>query len=221
MNYPYNPSYITLQPSPSSSASMIRSSPSPPPSSNSFHNYHSPIPIPVSPPSSSSSSHSNNHHGNYFQQQRQTYPTSSPYNRHQSSPEPSPSSSKTRLPPITSSFTNGYASPAASSYSSEPGSRDEIDESGGNGFHGQQEQQHVNLPGVNGIMLRGDGMQLDKHSPKMDNRAEWDYRRKWNMRDFTLVQTVGMCLTNSMSLMFFRNGNLWKGVFSEVCFTKP
>lgn len=202
MSYPYSPSYTTLQPSPSPSAPMTRTSPSPPPPSNSFHNYLPPLPIPVSPSSSHSNNHyhhshnNNNHHhhnANHFQQ-RQTYPTSSPYNRHEPSPDPSPSS-KSRLPPITASFTNGYASPATSSYSSEPGSRDEIEDSpggfGGSGFQGQ----HVNLPGVDGIMLRGDGMQLDNQSPRNDNRDR-DHNRRWNMRDFTLVQTVGMCSKN-------------------------
>src|SRR5436305_5028057 len=114
----YGPSYTTLQSSPSPSAPLIKSSPSPPPS-NSYH-YLPPLPI----PSPTSSFNSNNQHNNHFQ--RQNFPTSAPYQLHQSSPDPSPSS-KSRLPPITSSFTNGYASPAASSYSSEPASRDEID----------------------------------------------------------------------------------------------
>jgi hypothetical protein len=203
MSYPHSPSYTTVQPSPSPSAPMTRSSPSPPPPSNSFHNYLPSLPIPVSPSSSHSNNHhhhnynNNNHHHNtnHFQQ-RQTYPTSSPYNRHDPSPDPSPSS-KSRLPPITSSFTNGYASPATSSYSSEPGSRDEIEDLsgsfGGSGFQGQ----HVNLPGVDGIMLRGDGMQLDNHGPRNDNRDR-DYNRRWNMRDFTLVQTVGMYSKNTL-----------------------
>ena len=178
MNYPYSSSYTTLQPSPSPSDIMTRSSPSPPPSNSSFHPYLPPLPIPVN-----SHSHNGNHY-NHFQ--RQSYPTSSPNHRHQSSPDPSPSS-KSRLPPITSSFTNGYASPATSSYSSEPGSRDEIDltEPGGsNSIHG-----HVNLPGVDGIMLRGDGMYL---GPRGNEHRDRDYHRRWNMRDFTLVQTVGI-----------------------------
>jgi hypothetical protein len=182
MNYPYSSSYTSLQPSPSPSDIMTTSSPSPPPSNSSFHPY-LPLPIPVS-----SSSHS--HNGNQYNHfQRQSYPTSTPYHRHQSSPDPSPSS-KGRLPPITSSFTNGYASPATSSYSSEPGSRDEIDltEPGGsNSIHG-----HVNLPGVDGIMLRGDGMFLDSPGPRGNEHRDREYHRRWNMRDFTLVQTVGM-----------------------------
>jgi hypothetical protein len=56
---------------------------------------------------------------------------------------------------------------------------------GGSSFHGG----HVNLPGVDGIMLRGDnGMHIDDHN----SRNEDDYHRPWNMKDFALVQTVGM-----------------------------
>lgn len=177
MSRPYSPSY-TLQHTPSPSEPTNRSSPSPPPS-NSFHY----LPLPIPSPSSY-----NNSRQSHFQ--RQGYPTSSPYAQYQSSPDPSPSSIS-RLPSITASFTNGYASPATSSYSSEPGSRDEMDlmepgSLGGSVFNG-----HVNLPGVDGIMLRGDGMHLDNHSPRHDNRDR-EYRRRWNMRDFTLVQTVGM-----------------------------
>lgn len=113
MSRPYNPSY-TLQNIPSPSELATRSSPSPPPS-KSFH--YLPLPIP------SPSSYNNSRQGHF---QRQGYPTSSPYTQYQTSPDPSPTS-VSRLPSITASFTNGYASPAASSYSSEPGSRDEID----------------------------------------------------------------------------------------------
>src|SRR5438046_4525611 len=101
MNYPYSPSYITLQHSPSLSEPMMGSSPSPPPSNSSFHHYLPPFPIPVN--SSSSQSYNGNHYDPFH---RQSYPTSSPYHRHQSSPDTSPSSTG-RLPPITSSFTNG------------------------------------------------------------------------------------------------------------------
>ena len=183
MNYPYSPSYTPLQTSPSPSEPMTRSSPSPPPFNSSFHHYLPPLPIPVN----SSSQSVNGNHYNHFQ--RQSYPTSSPYYRHQSSPDPSPSS-KSRLPPITSSFTNGYASPATSTYSSEPGSRDEIDLTEPGGSHNMH--GHVNLPGVDGIMLRGDGMHLDKPSPRGNDHRDREYHRRWNMRDFTLVQTVGM-----------------------------
>ena len=55
---------------------------------------------------------------------------------------------------------------------------------GGSNFH-----PHGNLPGVDGIMSRGEGMHLDKQSSRNDNREK---RRRWNMRDFNLIQTVGM-----------------------------
>src|SRR5271155_1300049 len=183
MSYAYSGGhpYPLLQSSPaqSSSESINRATPSPPPSKNSYQ-YLPPLPIP-SPSSYNNHNHTNgnnNHHhknnnnnnNNHFH--RHPYPTSSPYGRpQQTSPDPSPSS-KSRLPPITSSFTNGYASPATSSYSSEPGSRDEIDmmepgSLGGSTFHG-----HVNLPGVDGIMLRGDGMHVDHHGPRNDTRDQ-------------------------------------------------
>lgn len=57
---------------------------------------------------------------------------------------------------------------------------------GGSNF--QHHGGHVNLPGVDGIMLRGDGMHIDDHN---SGNAE-EYHRLWNMKDFTLVQTVGM-----------------------------
>jgi hypothetical protein len=94
----YSPSY-TLQPSPPPSESIARSSPSPPPANSGLHL--PPLPIPPS----------FNNHKNSFS--RQGYPTSSPHPPQQSSPEPSPGS-KIRLPPPTSLFTNGYASPAMS-----------------------------------------------------------------------------------------------------------
>jgi hypothetical protein len=56
-------------------------------------------------------------------------------------------------------------------------------------FHGQ----HVSLPGVDDMLSRGNnGMILDSTpSPRHEDR-DWDGQRGWNMRDFTLIQTVGM-----------------------------
>ena len=187
----YNPSY-PLQPSPAPSEPSTRSTPSPPPSESSFQY------LPLLP-------FNNNHHPSNNHLQRQVYPTSSPYQHQQhSAPDPSPSLSKIRLPPPTptSYFTNGYASPAASSYSSsEPGSRDEIDlmepgTLGGSSFHGGQHP-----PGIDGMIFRGDGMQLEKHSPRSDSRdRDRHHRKRWNMRDFNLVQTVGMSSPNRYKL---------------------
>jgi len=59
----------------------------------------------------------------------------------------------------------------------------------------QQHGGHVNLPGVDGILLRGDGMLIDDHH----SQDEDEYHRPWNMKDFTLVQTVGICLPLSPS----------------------
>jgi hypothetical protein len=193
----YQPSY-TLQPSPEP---ITRSTPSPPPSDTAYP-YLPPLPI---PPISSFNNHNHSPNNNHFQ--RQIYPTSTPYQPHHqqqhTSPDPTPSLSKLRLPPPptpTSYFPNGYASPTTSSYSSsEPGSRDEIDlmepgSLGGSHFH-TGGQAMTSTSGVDGMIFRGDGIHLDKHSPRNDTR-ERDHnhhpRKRWNMRDFTLVQTVGM-----------------------------
>jgi hypothetical protein len=183
MNYSsYNPSY-TLHPPPSPSELVItRSTPSPPPiHSSSLHSFLPPLPVPASSLYNNTSTPNNTHHSHL---QRHQYPTSSPYQQqhHQSTPD---LSAKSRHP--TSSFTNGYASPATSSYSSEPASRDEIElmdpgSLGGSTFHG-----HANLPGIDGIISRGDGIYLDH--PRNESRL-----KRWNMRDFNLVQTVGISL---------------------------
>jgi hypothetical protein len=167
----YNPSY-TLQPSSSPSEPLTKLTESPPPA-NAHHHHLPPLPIPAS---------FNNHKNSY---PRQGYPTSSPYQ--QSSPE-SPST-KIRLPPPTSLFTNGYASPALSSYSSEPGSRDEMEMTDSETMGGSLRPGI--FPGVDS-MLR-DGMQLEKHSPRGDYR-EHEWHRRWSMRDFNLVQTVGISI---------------------------
>lgn len=178
----YNPSY-TLR----SSLSPSEPSPTttPPPAPSDSYGYLPPLPIP--PIFNHSHRPSNNH------SQRQIYPTSSPY---QPSPDPSPALHKLKLPPPTptSYFTNGYASPATSGYSSsEPGSRDEIDmmeagSLGGSGYHGGH---GLSQPGIDGMIFRGDGMHVDKHTPRKESRDR-DTRKRWNMRDFTLMQTVGV-----------------------------
>lgn len=191
----YQPSY-TLQPSPDA---ITRSTPSPPPSDTVAYNSYL-------PPISSFNNPSPNNNNHY---QRQLYPTSSPYQPHpypqqqslqHTSPDPTPPLSKLRLPPPTptSYFPNGYASPATSSYSSsEPGSRDEIDlmepgSLGGSHFHTGGHAIHSSS-GVDGMIFRGDGTHLDKHTSRNDSRErEHHQRKRWNMRDFTLVQTVGM-----------------------------
>ena len=219
------PSALSLGPK-TSSAGVPRASPSPPsssPSSASFHYLPPPLPIPDDHASRTLHNHHHNHHSPHHhhlhtnnspsphrqqqqqqqQQPRHMYPTSSPFHRFDVSPDPSPPSHGNRLPPITSSFTNGYASPAASTHSSEPGSRDELDVVMGDlsapspgtnthnnpNFHGQ----HVSLPGVDDMLSRGNnGMILDgTPSPRHEDR-DWEGRRGWNMRDFTLIQTVGM-----------------------------
>ena len=177
----YNPSY-TLQPSPSPSESVPTSSASP--AHSDTYGYLPPLPIPPI--------FNHSHHLAQNPNQRQIYPTSSPY---QPSPDPTPPLSKLRLPPPapTSFFTNGYASPATSGYSSsEPGSRDEIDmmeagSLGGSGYHGGH---GLNQPGIDGMMFRGDGIRVEKQSSRKENRDQ-DTRKRWNMRDFTLMQTVG------------------------------
>lgn len=184
MSYPQSPSY-TLQPSsPSHSLDSTSNTPSPPPpqqqSSQPSRPYLPPLPIPTN------SSYSNSHH-NHFQ--RPMYPTSSPY-QHQS-PEPSPHS-KSHYQHPTSQFTNGYASPATSTYSSEPGSRDEIDMMDSGSLGGSTFHAHGNLPGIDGLFRSDQGVHLEKYnSPRHDDR-EREYRRRWNMSDFQLIQTVGM-----------------------------
>lgn len=80
----------------------------------------------------------------------------------------------------------------------------------------------MNLPGVDGIMLRGDGMFLDNPGPRGNEHRDREYHRRWNMRDFTLVQTVGMStLTPFYMIDWFRNGDFWQGIFSEVRDTNP
>lgn len=192
----YSPSY-TLQPSPPPSDSIAESSPSPPPANSGLHL--PPLPIPPS----------FNNHKNSFS--RQGYPTSSPHPPpQQSSPEPNPGS-KIRLPPPTSLFINGYASPAMSTYSSEPGSRDELElmepASLGASFH-----EPGGFPGVD-VMLR-EGMQLDTQSPRNENR-EHEFHRRWSMRDFNLVQTVGTQLY--VMTLTFRNGDVWSCILGSIC----
>jgi hypothetical protein len=171
-----NYSYYTSYSVPSPSPDPLqRSSPSPPPSTG----YHLPLPVP-----------SSFSHGSFS---RSNFPTSCPDN-----PRYLPA-----VPP-TASFTSGYASPAASSYSSEPASRDELEMMepalGGSNF------PHVTLPGVDGIMA--EGMHLD--NPRNDTLRDREYRRGWNMTDFVLVQTVG---TTSR---FFPNVLLGTGTFGRV-----
>lgn len=194
MNCNSNPSY-TLHPSPSPSEPPLndRSSPSPP-LKESFRTYLPPIRIP--------NSHNNNHNNNDFQ--RQPYPKSSPYNHpaHASS-DPNPMS-RIRLPPLspTSYFPNGYASPATSSYSSDPGSRDEIDmmepgSLGGSNFHGHSSSSSPLQPGVDGMIMRGEsGMHIDRYeiSRTLESPREKEIRKRWSMKDFTLIQTVGLIL---------------------------
>jgi hypothetical protein len=171
----YSPSY-TLRNTPSPSDSAPRSTPSPLiPSSTPYHLQLPPIPSPssfnssYSPFSSSPKSHI----------PRSIVPTSCPdsYGA-RFLPGPTPSA--------TASFTSGYASPATSIYSSEPGSQDELDmiePPFGSHFH-----SHVSLPGIDDIM--SEDMLLDRH--QNDSLREREFRRGWNMRDFVLVQTVGM-----------------------------
>jgi len=182
-NYPHSPSYTLHPSSPSQSDPITRNTPSPPPQQPS-HSYLPPLPIPIH-----SSSSYNGAHQNHFQ--RQMYPTSSPYQPHQSSPDPSPHS-KSRFPHPTSSFTNGYASPATSAYSSEPGSRDEIDMMEPGTLGGSNFLPHGNLPGVDGLFRTEHGMYLDKHINSRHENRDGHCRRGWNMRDFQLIQTVGM-----------------------------
>ena len=223
MSYAYASLTATLPPS--SSASMVRASPLPP-SPSSPGTFHYLPPLPISPSSADEQNartlHNQFHHHRLHrdhhpqnshsqapqrkqppqeqQPQRHMYPTSSPFHRYDISPDPNPPSA-IRLPPITSSFTDGYASPAASNHSSDPPSRDELDvvmddpnspsgmssSNNNNNFHGQ----HVSLPGVDGMLSRGNGMILDGiPSPRHENR-DWDSRERWNMRHFTLIQTVG------------------------------
>ena len=183
MNYSsYNPSYSLHSGTPEP---LARSTPSPPPPSNS-HRYLPSLPIPLSsspaPYNNSSNNLSNNSQSNQFQ--RQIYPTSSPYPQaYQYSPDPSPNSTSSRLPRPTF-FTDGYASPATSSYSSEPGSRDEIDlmepgTLGGSPFHGT-----ATLPGVDAMFRHG---YFDKHVTRSENPDN----RRLNMKEVQLVQTVG------------------------------
>jgi hypothetical protein len=222
----------------------------PPPQSTALH-FLPPLPIPPPSPVDEHTPHHHNHFSNHSQNshshsshrpqqqhyekqqqqqqqpQRHMYPTSSPSHRLDISPDPSLPSA-TRLPPITASFTSGYASPASSSHSSEQSSRDELDIVMGdpnapsgmssnmsghnnNNFHGQ----HVSLPGVDGMLSRGNGMLLDSTpSPRHKNR-DWETPRRWNMRDFVLIQTVGrlpfFALTDhgADDLLPYRHGDLW------------
>lgn len=70
----------------------------------------------------------------------------------------------------------------------------------------------MNLPGVDGIMLRGDGMHIDGPN----SRNEEEQHRLWNMKDFTLVQTVGIFsppwkIGKNVDPCR-RDGNLWKSI---------
>jgi hypothetical protein len=219
----YNPSYTLQQPtpSPSSEPALSRSTPTPP---TPLSGEHSSLPFHL-PPIRIPSSHYNNRGGidDFQQQNRHSYPTSSPYNHplhsplhppilHPTSASPSEptynhtssnnsmsSSSRTRLPPLTSTpptsyFSTGYASPATSTYSSEPGSRDEIDmidSSGTLGTHSSNGPYHGQtlVPGADGMIIRGEGgMCLDT---AMENSQREQDCRRWSMKDFTLIQTVG------------------------------
>ena len=231
---------------------MARASHLPPsPSSPGTFHYLPPLPVPPSSADEQNARtlHSHFHHYHHHrdqdhqqnshsqapqrqqqQQQRHMYPTSSPFHRYDISPDPSPTSA-IRLPPITSSFTNGYASPAASSHSSDPPSRDELDvvmgdpnsssgmstnDNNNTDFH----VQHVSLPGVDGMLSRGNGMILDSTtSPRRENR-DWESRERWNMRHFTLIQTVGTqprftfaappsSRHGAYDLLPFRHGDIW------------
>jgi len=223
----YNPSY-TLQSSPPSPSDPIPSaSPSPAPSDSYGGGYLPPLPIPpIFNHAHHPAANNHNHNHGHSHSPRQIYPTSSPY---QPSPDPSASSlSKLRFPPPTptSYFTNGYASPAASSYSSssEPGSRDEIDMMeagtlGGSAYHGGHA---LSQPGIDGMIFRGDGILLEKQASSSRNRSrERDSRKRWSMRDFTLMQTVGThhCSARSV-LMTTRNRDIRKSVPRDVCQTK-
>jgi len=224
----YNPSY-TLQSSPPSPSDPIPSaSPSPAPSDSYGGGYLPPLPIPPifnHAHHPAANNHNHNHNHSHSHSPRQVYPTSSPY---QPSPDPSASSlSKLRFPPPTptSYFTNGYASPAASSYSSssEPGSRDEIDMMeagtlGGSAYHGGHA---LSQPGIDGMIFRGDGILLEKQASSRNRSRERDSRKRWSMRDFTLMQTVGThhCSARSV-LMTTRNRDIRKSVPRDVCQTK-
>ena len=223
----YNPSY-TLQSSPPSPSDPIPSaSPSPAPSDSYGGGYLPPLPIPpIFNHAHHPAANNHNHNHGHSHSPRQVYPTSSPY---QPSPDPSASSlSKLRFPPPTptSYFTNGYASPAASSYSSssEPGSRDEIDMMeagtlGGSAYHGGHA---LSQPGIDGMIFRGDGILLEKQASSSRNRSrERDSRKRWSMRDFTLMQTVGThhCSARS-ALMTTRNRDIRKSVPRDVCQTQ-
>ena len=245
----YNPSYTLQQqqqqqstPSPSSSLSLSRSTPTPPtPLSDYFpQQFHlPPIRIPAS------------HYKNTREDfpHPQPYPTSAPYNQqpspnspilpppHQSVHSPSPTSDPTnnsmssrgRLPPLTSTpptsyFPNGYASPATSTYSSEPGSRDEMDileptPNGDNNNNANDTSFHRPLSptGVDGMNMREEsGIYFDNSkfdSSQRDNIRERQCRKRWTMRDFTLIQTVGNYIS-SMSLM------VGTGTFGRVFLAK-
>jgi len=228
---------------------MVRTSPLPPsPSSPGAFHYPPPLPIPLSSADEQNARtlhnqfHHHHQHREHPQQnhsqtpqrqqpQRHMYPTSSPFHRYDISADPS-SPSAIRLPPITASFTDGYASPAASNHSSDPPSRDELDvvmddpnspsgmstnnHHNNNIFHGQ----HVSLPGIDGMLSRGNGMILDGiPSPRQENR-DWESRERWNMRHFTLIQTVGTqprftfaappsSRHGAYDLLPFRHGDIW------------
>jgi hypothetical protein len=136
-----------------------RITPSSSPSESSSTIYLPPIRIP------SFHNNNNNHNETYS---RQMYPTSAPYKRPAT---PDAEHTRVRLPaPITSCFANGYASPANSTYSSSPGSRDEID--------------YMDL--TSGVHLAG------PHTNGRDaTEEECPSGRRWHMKDFNLVQTVG------------------------------
>jgi hypothetical protein len=59
---------------------------------------------------------------------------------------------------------------------------------GGSGYHGAHGL--LSQPGIDGMMFRGDGIHVEKQSSRKDSRDR-DTRKRWNMRDFTLMQTVG------------------------------
>jgi hypothetical protein len=184
----YNSPHTLQRPSSSPSEPTVRSlSPSPTPSSNSSQHHVPPLPLPIPSPSY------NTAYQTHFQ--RQVYPTSSPYQQQPASPDPSPGS-KIRLPPPTSLFTTGYASPAMSTYSSEPGSRDEVEmmEPGslGGSFPGHGNGRFA---GVDSLLLR-------------------------ERMDFQLVQTVGLAFYER-GFLIDRNRNIWSCISSEVRSTYP
>jgi hypothetical protein len=214
-NHPYNPPY----PSPSEPF-VSRKTPSPAPniSSPSSFPLHLQFPSPSNQKTSASNSNSisissvccDTPHANYLsQQQRLTYPTSSPYLTQQHQQQQQHHRSTPDLPlvrpfPSTTSFVNGYASPAPSVYSSEPSSRDELEpmEPGAlgttgttAGFHGHYHAHPPTLPGVDDILSpspsHSDTMYIDSYSPSAANGTATPPRPRWSMRDFQLMQTVG------------------------------